>query len=127
MPARRLQTMVDVNPGMRIRTLGAGILCGLPFKARHRQHAEPGREGPPPPPAGPNSDLEILVTFLIIGVERSDFMRILDLKFLKFELNFEMLTWTFPKSQNLPNLKIFSQILTKSGGTTSLPQVTVNE
>ena len=53
------------------------------------------------PPAGPNSDLEILVTFLIIGLERSDFMRILDLKFLKFGLNFEMLTWTFPKSQNL--------------------------
>ena len=66
------------------------------------------------PPAGPNSDLEILVTFLIIGLERSDFMRILDLKFLKFELNFEMLTWTFPKSQNLPNLKIFSQNLEKS-------------
>ena len=41
-------------------------------------------------------------------------MRILDLKFLKFGLNFEMLTWTFPKSQNLPNLKIFSQNLGKS-------------
>ena len=54
------------------------------------------------------------VTSLIIGVERSDFVRILDLKFLKFELNFEMLTWTFPKSQNLPNLKIFSQDLGKS-------------
>ena len=66
------------------------------------------------PPAGPNSDLEILVTLLIIGLERSDFMRILDLKFLKFGLNFEMMTWTFPKSQNLPNLKIFSQNFGKS-------------
>ena len=43
------------------------------------------------------------VTSLIIGVERSEFMRILDLKFLKFELNFEMLTWIFP------NLKTSNQ------------------
>ena len=88
------------------------LVAGGDLKARHRQHAERG--GNTGSPRRPNSDLEILVTFLIIGLERSDFMRILDLKFLKFGLNFEMLTWTFPKSQNLPNLKIFSQNLGKS-------------
>ena len=41
-------------------------------------------------------NLEILITSSILGVERSDFVRILDLKFLKFEFNFEMLTWIFP-------------------------------
>ena len=47
------------------------------------------------------------VTSLIIGVERSDFVRILDLKFLKFELNFEMLTWIFP---NLKTRKLVSVV-----------------
>ena len=41
-------------------------------------------------------NMRLDVTSLIIGVERSDFVKILDLKFLKFELNFEMLTWIFP-------------------------------
>mgnify|MGYP003312253779 CR=1 FL=1 len=45
-------------------------------------------------------NLEILITSSILGVECSDFVKILDIIFLKFELNFEMLTWTFPKSQN---------------------------
>ena len=41
-------------------------------------------------------NLEILITSSILGVECSDFVRILDIIFLKFELNFEMLTWIFP-------------------------------
>ena len=41
-------------------------------------------------------NMRLDVTSLIIVVERSDFVKIMDLKFLKFELNFEMLTWIFP-------------------------------
>ena len=39
------------------------------------------------------------LTFLILGVERSDFVRFLEIIFLKFESKIEMLTWVFPKSK----------------------------
>ena len=39
-------------------------------------------------------NLEILLTFLILRVERSDLVRISDKLFLRLELDFEMLTWT---------------------------------
>ena len=45
------------------------------------------------------------LTFLILGVERSDFVRFLEIIFLKFESKIEMLTWVLSKSQN-KNLKI---------------------
>ena len=41
------------------------------------------------------------LTFLILGVERSDFVRFLEIIFLKFESKIEMLTWVLSKSQNL--------------------------
>ena len=41
----------------------------------------------------------MLVTSLILGVERSDFVRFLEIIFLKFESKIEMLTWVLSKSQ----------------------------
>ena len=41
------------------------------------------------------------LTFLILGVERSDFVRFLEIIFLKFESKIEMLTWVLSKSQNI--------------------------
>ena len=45
------------------------------------------------PPPQPLQNLEILLTFLILRVERSDLVRISDKFFSKLELDFEMLTW----------------------------------
>ena len=44
-------------------------------------------------PPQPVQNLEILLTFLILRVERSDLVRISDKLFSKLELDFEMLTW----------------------------------
>ena len=46
------------------------------------------------PPPQSLQNLEILLTFLILRVERSDLVRISDKLFSKLELDFEMLTWT---------------------------------
>ena len=44
-------------------------------------------------------NLEILITSSILGVECSDFVRFLEIIFLKFESKIEMLTWVLSKPQ----------------------------